>query len=234
MLKVHCRRYIAGFGQIIGIHIDCRYVSDQYAGKIFIAYIGSDDLVALHHAVSAVDQLLKADDSLGIQFKISGNDQYVRGGEHHAACVGIVVNDGHDLGPVRTHINNSSHEAASRHHIHINHETVFVSFINHKGMKPVPGILGNNSRPYFLVFVILDIQIIELPKIGKLVPVLLKADIFHGKLINLRLQFFVLLQERADLHKLLGAPAKPASGFADPVLQGNDNKSSYCADGRTY
>ena len=70
-----------------------------------------------------------------------------------------------------------AHEAASRHHIHINHETVFVSFINHKGMKPVPGILGNNSRPYFLVFVILDIQIIELPQIGKLVPVLLKADI---------------------------------------------------------
>ena len=72
-------------------------------------------------------------------------------------------------------------------------------------MEPVSGILGDNPGPDFIILIILGVQIVKLPQIGKLVPILLKSDVLHGESIDLLPQFFIFFQKGSDLHQFLGA-----------------------------
>ena len=87
-------------------------------------------------------------------------------------------------------------------------------------MKPVSTVSGNDSGTYFFIAAVLLIELVQLTKCSiHIYPAGL--CVLDGRLVNLFLEFLILLQDDSQFSKLLvHTNGYPSADAADAILKG--------------
>ena len=90
-------------------------------------------------------------------------------------------------------------------------------------MKPVATVSGNDSGTYFFIAAVLLIELVQLTEIVQFIFILLKLCVLDGQLVNLFLEFLILLQDNSQFSKLVHTNGYPSADAADAILKRNND-----------